>query len=125
MKTILACLVLCLAVAFTAAAGDLNGKWSGSFTPENGDGGTAYLILKLNGSTVTGTGGPDANEQWPGLQGMVHENKVSLQVTSTSDGTVYKCVLVLEGDSLKGDVVFTPSGGQPGKAKVELTRVKD
>lgn len=123
MKTILLCLFLCLAVAFTAAAADINGKWSGSFNAESGDNGTAYLVLKATGTNLTGTGGPDANEQWPGLLGTVHGNKVSFQVTSKSDGTVYKCDLVLDGDSLKGDVVFTPSGGQPGKAKLELTRV--
>ena len=123
MKTILLCMFLCVAAALTAIADDINGKWSGSFTPESGDGGTAYVILKQSGNTVTGSGGPDANEQWPGLQGTVNGNKVSFQVKSPADGTVYKCDLVLDGDHLKGDVVFTPDGGQPAKGKLDLTRV--
>lgn len=125
MKTILLCLILSMALAFTAAAADINGKWTGSFTAEGGDSGTAYLILKQAGTTLTGSGGPDANEQWPGLQGTVSGNKISFQVKSASDGTVYKCELVLDGDHLKGDVVFTPADGQPGKAKLDLSRVAE
>ncbi|HKE28054.1 MAG TPA: hypothetical protein VKB88_37130 [Bryobacteraceae bacterium] len=125
MKTIVLCFFLGAAIAFTAAAADVTGKWSGSFAAEGGDSGSAYVILKQAGSKVTGSGGPAATEQWPGLQGTVDGNKVSFEVKSASDGTVYKCELVLEGDHLKGDVVFTPSGGEPGKAKLELTRVTD
>lgn len=122
MKTILPALFLILALALTAAAADVTGKWSGSFVSDGGDSGSAYLILTQSGSALTGSGGPDANEQWPGLKGEVSGNKVTLEVKSVSDGTVYKCTLVLDGDHLKGDVVFTPAGGQPGKAKLDLTR---
>src|SRR5215469_8644431 len=122
MRNIALCIFV-LALAFTAAAADISGKWSGSFTPESGDGGSAYVILKQSGSTLTGSGGPDANEQWPGLTGTVSGNKVTFEVKSASDGTVYKGTLVLEGDHLKGEVVFTPEGGQAGKAKLDLTKV--
>jgi hypothetical protein len=123
MRTILLCLFLCVALAFTATAADISGKWSGSFQPENGDGGSAYVILKQSGTTITGSGGPDANEQWPGLQGTISGNNVSFQVKSAADGTVYKCALVVDGDHLKGDVLFTTAEGQSGKAKLDLTRV--
>jgi hypothetical protein len=123
MKTILLCLFLCAALPFAAAAADVSGKWSGSFTQENGDGGSAYVILKQSGATITGSGGPDANDQWPGLEGTIDGNKVTFQVKSTDDGTVYKSTLVLDGDHLKGDVVFTTADGQSGKATLDLTRV--
>jgi len=123
MKTILLYLFLSIAVVFTATAADISGKWTGSFTPESGEGGTAYLILKQSGTTITGSGGPDANEQWPGLEGTISGNKLSFQVKSASDGTIYKCELVLDGDHLKGDVMFTPGDGQSAKAKLDLTRV--
>jgi hypothetical protein len=123
MKTILLSLVLCVALPLVAAAADVSGKWSGSFTPENGDGGSAYVILKQTGSTITGSGGPDANDQWPGLEGTIDGNKLTFQVKSTEDGTVYKGTLVLNGDHLKGDVVFTAGDGQSGKATLDLTRV--
>ena len=122
MKTILPCLILALALALTATAADISGKWAGAFTPENGDGGSAYVILKQSGNTLTGSGGPDANEQWPGLQGTVNGNKVTFEVKSPSDGTVYKGNLTLDGDHLKGEVVFTSADGQSGKAKLDLTR---
>jgi len=125
MKTILLCLLLCVALPFIAAAADVSGKWSGSFTPENGDGGSAYLILKQSGATITGSGGPDANDQWPGLHGAIDGNKVSFEVKSTEDGAVYKSTLVLSGDHLKGDVVFTMADGTSGKATLDLTRVTE
>lgn len=125
MKSTLLCLFVTLALALTAAAADINGKWSGSFTTENGDNGTAYVILKQSGDTLTGTAGPNAGEQWPGLQGTVSGSKVSFQVKSASDGTVYNCSLALDGDHLKGDVTFTSADGQSGKAKLDLTRATD
>jgi|SRR5580704_3469026 opacity protein-like surface antigen len=123
MKTILLCSLLCLALALTAAAADVGGKWSGTFTPESGDGGSAYVILKQTGSTITGTGGPDADHQWPGLQGKIDGNKVTFEVKSTDDGTIFKGTLVLDGDHLNGDVESTSPDGQSGKAKLNLTRV--
>lgn len=125
MKKILVCLFLTLAIAFVAVAADVTGKWSGSFTPEGGDAQPAYAVLKQSGTALAGTAGPDANAQWPGLHGSVKADKVSFQVTSPEDGTVYKCDLTLEGDHLKGDVVFTPSNGAPGKGKLDLARVKE
>jgi hypothetical protein len=125
MKTILVCLLVTAALAVAASAADISGKWSGSFTPENGDGGSAYLILKQSGTKLTGSGGPDATEQWPGLQGTVSGNKVSFQVKSTTDGTLYKCDLVLDGDHLKGDVTLTSADGTSGKAKLDLTRAAE
>ena len=125
MKTVLSCLLLCCVLAVAASAADVSGNWSGSFTPENGDGGSAYVILKQTGSTITGSGGGDANDQWPGLKGTIEGNKVSFEVKSTADGTVFKATLVLDGDHLNGDVDFTTGDGQAGKGKLSLTRVKE
>jgi hypothetical protein len=122
MKSILLGVSLCMALALTAMAADISGKWSGSFLPENGDGGSAYVILNQSGNKITGSGGPGAEEQWPGLEGTVDGNKVSFKVKSASDGTVYECSLVLDGNHLKGDVVFTTADGQSGKAKLDLER---
>lgn len=123
MKTFLLALSLCLALPLLAAAADVSGKWSGSFTPETGDGASAYVILTQTGNKLTGSGGPDANTQWPGLEGAVSGNNITFQVKSADDGTVYKCTVVLDGDRLKGDVQFTTPDGQAVKAKLDLTRV--
>ena len=123
MKTKLLRAFLVVALVFTATAADITGKWSGTFKPETGDDGSAYLVVKQSGNRITGSGGPDSNTQWPGLTGTVTGNKVSFEVTSADDGTVYKGSLVLEGDHLKGDVLFTPPQGQAMKATLDLTRV--
>lgn len=124
MKTIVLCIFLSLALAFAASAADVNGKWNGSFTAETGDAGSAYLVLSQSGSAVTGSGGPDEGNQWPGLKGTIDGNNFAFEVKSAEDGTVYKATLVLDGDHLKGDVAFTTPDGQTMKAKLDLTRVK-
>ena len=124
MKKIFVCSVMVAVMALAAAAADVSGNWSGSFTPEGGQQGTAFAVLKQSGTAVTGSAGPDENQQWPGLKGAIKGDKVSVEVTSTSDGTVYKCDLVLAGDHLKGDVAVSTSGGQTLKAKMDIARVK-
>ncbi len=123
MKKILVCSLLASVMALAAAAADVTGNWSGSFTPEGGQAGTAYAVLKQAGAAVTGSAGPAEDQQWTGLKGTIRGDKVVVEVQAT-DGTVYKCDLVLAGDHLKGDVSFTPSGGQPMKAKMDIARVK-
>jgi opacity protein-like surface antigen len=125
MKRLFLCSFLTAALALIAAAADVSGKWSGSFTPEGGQAGTAYAVLKQAGTTVTGSAGPSEDQQWPDLKGTIKADKVTIEVKSTSDGTVYKCDLVLDGDHLKGEVSAAAGGsGQTLKAKMDLTRVK-
>jgi len=121
---IFVCLLLGLALVWSAIAADAAGKWSGTFTPENGNGGYAYVILKQSGSTLTGSAGGDPDNQWPGLQGTIKGNNISFQVKSAEDGVVYKCNLVLDGDHMKGDVAMTFPDGRAGKGKLDLERVK-
>jgi hypothetical protein len=123
MKRILLCLFVSIGLALAATAADISGKWTGAFTSDSGEGGSAYLILTQSGTKITGSGGPSADEQWPGLQGSVNGNKVSFQVKSPDDGTIYKCDLVLDGDHLSGDVTFSQPDGQPMKGKLTLARV--
>jgi opacity protein-like surface antigen len=124
MKKILVCFFLIAATALVAAAADVSGKWSGSLTPEGGETNPAYVILKQSGTAITGTGGPDEGQQWPDLKGTIRGDKVTLEVKSPEDGTVYKCDLVLVGDHLKGEVTATGSGGQNMKGKMDVARVK-
>ena len=91
---------LVAALAFVAAAADISGKWAGDFTPENGGSSPVVLNLKQSGTTVTGTGGPE-DQQWPIQSGKIEGNKLTMEVKSPEDGTLYKCQLVLDGDHLK------------------------
>ena len=121
---ILLCAFLIAALAFAAAAADATGKWSGTFTQENGDGGGAILNLKQSGDTVTGTGGPEDGPQWPISEGKVAGNKVTFTVKSADENVTYKCDLTLSGDNLKGDVVVTAPDGSTQKATLDMHRVK-
>ena len=120
---IFACIMLLAGLAITAFAADISGKWQGPFTPENGDGGQAYLILKQTGGDITGSGGPDAAEQWPLSNGKIVGNKITGDVKDPN-GVLYKLNLVLDGEHLKGDVAVVSPEGQSQKATLDLTRVK-
>ncbi len=117
------CATLVVLLALAAAAADVSARWSGTLTPEGGDANPAYVILKQSGGSLTGSGGPDEGQQWPLENGKVAGDKVSFEVKSP-DNTVYKCELLLAGDSLKGDVVATRPDGEVRKARLELARVK-
>ncbi len=118
-----ACLTLILFLAFAVMAADVSGKWAGTLKPENGDDSNGFLILKQNGSVITGSGGPDEGEQWPLQNGKIAGDKVTLEVKSP-ENVVYKCELTIAGDTMKGDVVATGPDGQVMKGKLELSRVK-
>jgi hypothetical protein len=119
---ILVCTLIIAALAITAMAADVSGKWTGTFTPEGQDAGQAFMILKQSGTTLTGSAGPDENQQWPISTGKVEGNKISGQVTSP-DGAIYKFVLTLEGDHIKGNVEAN-ANGQSIKGMLDVTRAK-
>lgn len=121
MKTVVFTFLLAFCV-MTAAAADVSGKWTGTLTPEEGDPSQGTLILKQTGDTVTGTGGPADGEQMAISNGKIDGDRVTFDIQHPN-GMTLKMSLVLSGDTLKGDVVFTREG-QTMKAKLELTRAK-
>ena len=121
MKTA-ARVIAIVALAVTAMAADVSGKWSGTFTPEGQGAGTAFLVLKQNGSTLSGTAGPDENQQWPMSNGKVDSNKLTGTVTSP-DGAAYNFTLTVDGDQIKGEIVVK-AGDQTMKGVLDVKRVK-
>jgi len=121
-------LLLAAALVLSAADANVTGKWSGTFSLTRPDGtnddGTAYAVLKQNGSQITGTAGPDEEHQWPVEKGSVSGSKVTFEVKSTEDGTLFKCDLTLDGDHLRGPISATSADGQTMPAKVDFARVK-
>lgn len=111
----------CLAALLLVAA-DASGKWSGGLDSGNGQGGSAYMILKQSGTELTGTAGPDADRQWPIAKGKVAGTKLTGEVQNPN-GTLYKFTLTLEGDQMKGDVEIS-AGGQSQAGKLNMTREK-
>src|SRR6266496_2615021 len=117
--------LLAMILVLAASAADVTGTWSGTFKITMPDGqtqdDTVHLVLKQSGGTVSGTAGPNADQQVPIAKGTIEGNKVVLEVPVT-DG-MFKFDVVLEGDHLKGDAMRS-SGGQSMKAKMDATRAK-
>ena len=122
MKNLLCCLFL---LAASAMAADLTGKWSGSFdlTNANGDtkAATAYMDLKENGGTVTGTAGPNVEEQMPIQKGKLQDQKLTFEVV-TDDGGVLAFELTFDGNAITGNATGKRSNGERMTAKLNLKR---
>ena len=125
MKTLaaLALVMLTLAPAQTA---DLTGKWTGAFNPQRPDGTTSEQTIEMNlihkGKVVSGTAGPNADQQWPVSNGIVDGPKVTFDVT-TDNGMVIKFALTHAKDRLTGDADASRDG-QTRKAKIDVTKAK-
>jgi hypothetical protein len=101
MKKLIAIVILW---TMSAAAGDLSGKWSGVFKVDGGDHDIPQLfILKQSGNVLTGSGGPDAQEQYPIENGRVDGGSVKFEVTTGEWRLVYD-LKQTEAEALKGNL---------------------
>lgn len=123
MKKLICILLL---AAFALAAGELSGKWSGGFEITNSEGQTkadsAYMDLKLDGTKVTGTAGPNENKQWAIRNGKLEAGKLTFEL-EMDDGGLLTFDLVFDGDTIRGSAAGTGNGGEKMSAKVDLKRV--
>ena len=109
------------------AVADVNvtGKWSGSFNAVGPDGqtkdSTAVLVLKQNGSEITGTVGPNEGEQHEITKGKIEGDKITLE--SNDGGIAIKFDLALAGDRITGEANAVGEG-RTLKAKIDVTRAK-
>ena len=96
MKTLICLLLL---TGLTLSAGELTGKWSGKFDITSPDGevkpDSAVMNLKVDGTKVTGTAGPNEDQQWTIRNGKLEAGKLTFDV-------------VPEGDEDKGALRFRP-----------------
>ena len=120
--------ILLLAAFFTLAAiaADVSGTWEGTFKISMPDGTTnndgVHLILKQDGTKLTGTGGPSADRQLPISNGSVAGNAVRFEI-ATPDGGSFRFDVALQNDRLQGDVSRTLNG-QSMNAKMDAGRAK-
>ena len=127
MKTLL-CLLVLTAIAIAATV-DVNvtGKWSGSFTITGSDGSskesTALLILKQNGTEITGSVGPNENEQHPIQKGKIDGDKIALEAQDVNNNRVIKFDLLMVAERIKGEATMS-ADGEIRKAKLDVGRVK-
>jgi hypothetical protein len=117
---------LLLLSSFALAAAELTGKWSGKFDITNSDreakADSAFMNLKLEGKTITGTAGPNESKQWTIKDGKLEEGKLTFKVDMEDGGSI-EFVLVYDGDAIRGDAAGTGNGGEKMSAKVDLKRV--
>lgn len=124
---ILTCLLLL--TTLTLAAGELTGKWTGKFDITTPDGeikpDTAVMILKVEGSNVTGTAGPNDDQQWAIRKGKLEAGKLTFEVVPEGDDEkgFLAFDLAFDGDSIRGNVTGH-EGDNKLSAKVDLKRVK-
>jgi hypothetical protein len=125
MRTLL-CLFVLAALACAAIADvDVTGKWSGSFnmTGPNGEtkDGTALLMLKQSGTDITGSVGPNEDEQFAIQKGRIEGDKITLE--ADHGGNIMKIDLVLAADRITGEAHMS-ADGQTLKAKIDVSRAK-
>jgi hypothetical protein len=126
MKALLC--ILALAVFALAAPPDLDlsGKWTGSFNITSPDGeqhdSTIVMVLKQKGAEITGTAGPNEEEQFPIANGKVAGEKITMEVLRP-EGPSVKFELAIAGDRIKGAANMS-NNGETRTAKVDVGRAK-
>ena len=120
--------LMCLLIAATLAVAadvDVTGKWAGTFkmTGPNGemDDSTAVLILKQSDRAITGTVGPNEDQQFPILKGKIDGDKITFE--AEHDGHPLNFNLVLAAGRITGEVQISRDG-QTMKGKLDLARSK-
>ena len=120
---------LLLLTGLTLSAADLTGKWSGKFDITTADGenkpDSAVMTLKVDGTKVTGTAGPNEDQQWTIKNGKLEGGKLTFEVAPEGDGNSGLIVfdLVFDGDTIHGTAAGTGDNGEKMSAKVDLKRV--
>jgi hypothetical protein len=130
--------VLVLLLVFTPAlfaAEDLSGKWGGTFITAV-DGGpthedTAHMIAKQDGTDLTGTIGPNPDEQYTIMKGKVvttkdegkDVTKVTFDIVAGGNGPLAHFTLTLIDGHLKGEAK-AEQDGHTMSAQLDLTRIK-
>ncbi len=117
-------LLLAIPTLHAAPVQDLTGKWNGTFImtvdgQQNDD--VAEMTLTQKGAVLTGTVGPNADQQWAIANGKVDGTKVTFDVDA--NGPVIKFTLTLVDGRLKGDAAASMDG-RSMTAKVDVGRTK-
>ena len=123
---ILLCFSVLIGIALAAPA-DVNvtGNWSGSVNIARQDGSTSesvvLLMLKQNGTEITGSAGTREDDQLPIKKGKIEGDKIALELEDSANNRVVTFALVLAGDRIKGDVNIS-GNGETRKAKLDVVK---
>jgi len=106
----------------------VSGKWSGTLDVKREDGSTkaepAYLILRQEAATLSGSAGPHEGEQLSLKNGQVEGDRVTFEITMGNDRTV-AFDLKVKGDQLEGDLSGPSKDGTRRMARLSVKRVAD
>lgn len=125
MRIFLCFLILAALAGVAMADSNVTGKWLGSFkmTHPNGEieEGNAVLVLKQNGTAITGTVGPAEDEPTEIQKGKIEGDRISLE--AAHNGATITFDLVVAADRITGNAKISREG-QISTAKIDVTRAK-
>jgi hypothetical protein len=121
-------LLCALALSAVASLGaDVSGKWSGSFEiTREGEthSDTAYLVLKQEGSNITGTAGPNEDRQYPIKRGKIEDDLITLEVEHEPGAQPIIVQLKLDGDDHATGEAKGQTDEGAFRAKLDIKRQK-
>ena len=122
IKRLLSILAVC---TLSLCAADVTGKWSGTIEIKRGSDSRqepAFVILKQEGMSLSGSGGPNEQEQHAMQNGKVNGNKITFEIALGED-RVMRFNLTAAGDQIDGDVTGPKKDtGEPETARLSLKR---
>ncbi len=106
---------LVAALLFTCAAfgADITGRWTGTATAKSPDGEEhvedVMLVLKQDGSTITGTGGSNEGDLRPLVKPALNGDTLTFDVES-DEGAVFHVTLKISGETMTGEAKAEVNG---------------
>lgn len=109
-----------LLLAMGPSGNDVSGKWHGAFRAAGGDHDIPQLFtLQESSTTLKGSGGPDATEQYPVANGHIIGDQVHFEITTGEWKLLYD--LKLSGQTMVGQLTLK-GATDARRAQVKLTR---
>lgn len=120
MKRVFCSLVM---LAMSLSAADLSGKWSGNYDVTVSDGdpmkGRVYMMLTQTGDELTGTIGPDEQQQAKIANGKIDGDRITFE--SQTEGPLMRFDLRLLDGHIRGEATGDMEGTKI-RAKLDLAR---
>src|ERR1051325_5720583 len=126
MITLRRLLPLLAVFTLSLCAADLTGKWSGTIEIKRGGESkaeSAFVILKQEGMSLTGSGGPNETQQHAMQNGKVDGDKITFEI-ALCEQRVMRFNLTAAGDQITGDITGPKKDtGEPETARLSVKRV--
>jgi hypothetical protein len=108
-----------LLLTLSGVTADVSGTWTGTFSvPGSDHKEPQYFILKQDGKKLTGSGGPDAVEHYPVVNGRIENDVVTFELTSGDWKFRYELKTV--GQEMSGTLHLKSKEGDTRTANVTL-----